>query len=59
MLFAFDGVAPERLSLLQQHARETVEKVRESLADGQDRVWYCKECGLEKGTYPLPTAVPN
>jgi ribosomal protein L37AE/L43A len=59
MLFSFDGVTPERLSLLQQEAKKTVEKVKEALANGQDRVWYCKQCGVEKGTYPFSIQMPH
>lgn len=52
MLCSFDGVAPERLSLLQQEAKRTVKTIKEALAKGQERAWYCQRCGSKKGTYP-------
>jgi uncharacterized protein YbaR (Trm112 family) len=54
MLFPIDDVAPERLAPLQEEARATTSKIREALAKGEERAWYCRRCGSEKGTYPYP-----
>jgi ribosomal protein L37AE/L43A len=59
MLYSFGGAPPDRLGVLQQQAREAVKMVRDSLATGQERVWYCKECGLERGTHPFPAPLPQ
>ena len=57
MLFSYEGSAPERLGHLQEQARQALGKVTQALAEGQERVWYCKECGVNAGTYPYPSSM--
>jgi hypothetical protein len=54
MLFAIGDVAPERLGPLQEQAMQGVQTIKDSLASGQERCWYCKRCGPNNGTYPYP-----